>query len=149
MYDRIFSTEVTMNYNWRLFKNLEDIKRNASTFDTAFEGAKDATLSTFATDDSASVQATLYKMTQIILGIFKDIEDVSYGLPNKHYFQIDMSMLICKTLLTTDYLNTKNTGPDAEVYRPEAYPSGSSNHTRDWRIGYITATVSRKNKSKL
>jgi urate oxidase len=92
VYDRIFSTEVTMSYDWRLFKNLEDIKRIASIFDTAFEGVKDATLSTFATDDSASVQATLYKMTQVIFGKFKDIEDVSYALPNKHYFQIDMSL---------------------------------------------------------
>ena len=31
------------------------------------------------------------------------------------------------------FLDTKNTGPDAEVFRPEAYPAG-----------YITATVSRK-----
>jgi len=92
VYDRIFSTEVTAGYSWRLFKDLEDVKKNASTFDAAFEGVKEATLSTFATDDSASVQATLYKMAQIILGKFKDIDDVSYALPNKHYFQIDMSI---------------------------------------------------------
>ena len=92
VYDRIFSTEVTATYGWRLFKDIEDITMNLSMFDAAFEGVKNATLSTFATDDSASVQATLYKMTQIILGKFKDIDDVSYALPNKHYFQIDMSM---------------------------------------------------------
>lgn len=94
VYDRIFSTEVTASYTWRLFNDLHDVKRNAATFDTAFKGTLDATLSTFATDDSASVQATLYKMTQIILGKFKDIDDVSYALPNKHYFQIDMSMYL-------------------------------------------------------
>jgi len=92
VYDRIFSTEVTAGYGWRPFKDMDDVKKMASTFDAAFEGVKDATLSTFATDDSASVQATLYKMTQIILGKFKDIDEVSYALPNKHYFQIDMSM---------------------------------------------------------
>ena len=91
MYDRIFSTEVTANYGWRLFQDIADVKKTVPTFDAAFEGVKEATLSTFATDDSASVQATLYKMTQIILGKFKDIDDVSYALPNKHYFQIDMS----------------------------------------------------------
>jgi urate oxidase len=127
VYDRIFSTEVTANYNWRLFKDIEDVKKNVYIFDAAFEGVKEATLTTFATDDSASVQATLYKMTEIILGKFKDVDDVNYALPNKHYFQIDMS-----------YLNTKNIGSDAEVFRPEAYPAG-----------YITATVSRKSKSKL
>jgi urate oxidase len=92
VYDRIFSTEVTASYGWRMFKDLDDVKKRASTFDTAFEGVKDATLSIFASDDSASVQATLYKMAQVILGKFKDVENVSYALPNKHYFQIDMSM---------------------------------------------------------
>jgi urate oxidase len=91
VYDRIFSTEVTCHYNWRLFKTLEEIKKYDG-FDAAFEGVKDTTTSTFATDDSASVQATLYKMTQIILGKFKDVDDVSYALPNKHYFQIDMGI---------------------------------------------------------
>lgn len=94
VYDRIFSTEVTAHYGWRLFKDINDVKRTVATFDAAFEGVKDATLSTFATDDSASVQATMYKMTQIILGKFRDIDDVSYALPNKHYFQIDMSMAL-------------------------------------------------------
>jgi urate oxidase len=92
VYDRIFSTEVTCNYTWSLFKELNDVKKNAETFDSAFEGAKEITLGTFATDDSASVQATLYKMTEQILGKFKGVDDVSYALPNKHYFQIDMSM---------------------------------------------------------
>lgn len=92
VYDRIFSTEVTASYTWRLFKDLQDVKKNAKGFDAAFEGVKDTTLSTFATDDSASVQATLYKMTEIILGKFKDVNDVSYGLPNKHYYSIDMGI---------------------------------------------------------
>lgn len=97
VYDRIFSTEVTASYTWRLFKDLEDVKKNAKGFDDAFEGVKDATLSTFATDDSASVQATLYKMTEIILGKFKGVNDVSYALPNKHYFQIDMSTSLIRS----------------------------------------------------
>ena len=92
VYDRIFSTEITASYTWRQFKDLTDVTKNAWLFDEAFEGVKEATLSTFATDDSSSVQATLYKMTQIILGKFKDVQDVSYALPNKHYFQIDMCM---------------------------------------------------------
>jgi hypothetical protein len=47
------------------------------------------------------------------------------------------------------YLNTKNTGPDAEVFRPEAYPAGRSHEDYSDRLGLITATVSRKTKSKL
>ena len=126
-----------------------DVKKAVPTFDAAFEGVKEATLSTFATDDSASVQATLYKMTQIILGKFKDIDDVSYALPNKHYFQIDMSNRPRKGKLMAGYIGTKNTGPYAEVYRPEAYPAGKSYFGRKLILGYITATVSRKTKSVL
>ena len=71
-------------------------------------------------------------MTEIILGKFKDVDDVSYALPNKHYFQIDMSMLALVISLISGYLNTKNTGSDAEVFRPEAYPAGMSNsHVRE------------------
>jgi urate oxidase len=127
VYDRIFSTEITASYGWRLFKNMNDIKKNVGMFDAVFEGVKDATLSTFATDDSASVQATLYKMTELILGRFKDVDDVSYALPNKHYFQIDMSIIVLMISLILGYLNTKNTGSDAEVFRPEAYPAGKLN----------------------
>ena len=130
VYDRIFSTEVTASYTWRLFKDLNDVRKNAPIFNAAFEGVKDATLSTFATDDSASVQATLYKMAQIILNKFKDVDDVSYALPNKHYFQIDMSMSVLGNPLIQGYLDTKNTGPDAEVFRPEAYPAGISHSTQ-------------------
>jgi len=92
VYDRIFSTEVTASYTWRHFKNLNDVKRNVGLFDSAFDAVKDATLSIFATDDSSSVQATMYKMAELILAKFGGIVDVSYVLPNKHYFQIDMGI---------------------------------------------------------
>ena len=91
VYDRIFSTEVTAEYTWRLFKTLDDVEKFAPIFDDAFAGTLETTLNTFATD-SVSVQATLYKMTEIVLAKFKDIREVSYTLPNKHYFQIDMGM---------------------------------------------------------
>ena len=128
VYDRIFSTEVTANYNWRPFKKLEDIKRDVAGFDAAFEGVKETTLSTFATDDSASVQATMYKMCQLILAKFKHVDNVSYALPNKHYFGIDMSKKRLSDVLMTGYLQTNNMGPEAEVFRPEAYPAGPSFH---------------------
>jgi urate oxidase len=94
VYDRIFSTEVTATYQWRPFKKLSDIKKFEG-FDTTFRDVKDITLSTFAKDDSASVQATLYKMASHVLNRFRGVEDVSYTLPNKHYFQIDMGLFVC------------------------------------------------------
>jgi len=56
------------------------------------------------------------------------VSDVSYKLPNKHYFAVNM-----------DYIGIKNLKPrDAEVFQPVADPSG-----------LIIATVSREAKARL
>jgi hypothetical protein len=52
--------------------------------------ARTITLDVFATDESASVQATLYKMAQRLLVENKFIQSVTYTLPNKHYIPVDM-----------------------------------------------------------
>ena len=39
----------------------------------------------FATDESASVQATMYNTAQKLIRDAKEIEKVSYSYPNKHY----------------------------------------------------------------
>jgi urate oxidase len=46
----------------------------------------------FAEDESASVQATMYKMCDTILAAVPEIEAVDYALPNKHYFEIGKRM---------------------------------------------------------
>ncbi|KAA1068407.1 hypothetical protein PGT21_026116 [Puccinia graminis f. sp. tritici] len=87
------------------------------------KSVREITLETFATDESASVQATLYKMCQLILTAHTEILSVSYSLPNKHYIPIDLSW----------HDNIQNTSvQDAEVFVPLEAPSG-----------LITATVSR------
>ncbi|KAH9461079.1 hypothetical protein MJO28_009772 [Puccinia striiformis f. sp. tritici] len=92
-------------------------------FKTIGKSIRDITLETFATDESASVQATLYKMCQLILTAHPEIVSVSYNLPNKHYIPIDLSW----------HDNIQNTSvQDAEVFVPLDAPSG-----------LITATVSR------
>ena len=48
----------------------------------------DRTLKVFAEDDSASVQATMYKMCDLILAAVPQVEAVDYALPNKHYFEV-------------------------------------------------------------
>lgn len=87
-WDRILSTEVDANWGWRLFKTLHDVKRNTRLFDEAWESARNITLKTFANDNSASVQATMYKMANEILAAVPDVNSVDYSLPNKHYFEI-------------------------------------------------------------
>ncbi|CAE7198340.1 unnamed protein product, partial [Rhizoctonia solani] len=84
--------------------------------------ARKITLETFATDESASVQATMYKMSQQFIADNATANSISYRLPNKHYIPVPL-----------DYIGLANTKPkDAEVFCPVEAPSG-----------YISATVSR------
>ena len=77
-------------------------------FDHAWTTARDITLKTFAEEESASVQATMYKMAELILGKVKEVKEVEYVLPNKHYFEIGMFFyippdpLLSQRLLLTD-----------------------------------------------
>ncbi|KAF9446076.1 uricase [Macrolepiota fuliginosa MF-IS2] len=138
--DRIFSTSVDLSYT---FKNIaipapRDDKKlefevplkkgedgyEGSVWDELVWGrARKATLEVFAVDESASVQATLYKMGQRIIAENVGVQDVSYTLPNKHYIPVDMR-----------YIGIDNLTPAlAEVFCPIAAPSG-----------LISATISRK-----
>ncbi|KAH8118151.1 uricase [Phellopilus nigrolimitatus] len=129
--DRIFSTSVDLQYVFRplalgahagLAAALAKIKE-ANAFDAVAARARAITLDVFATDESASVQATLYKMAGQIVNEHTLLERASYALPNKHYIPVDMK-----------YLGIDNTTPTAaEVFCPIAAPSG-----------LITATVIRK-----
>lgn len=88
-WDRILSTEIEAGWQWKLFKTLEEVK--AVDFNGAWKAARDITMKIFAEDNSASVQATMYKMADTILATVPQIEAVDYALPNKHYFEIGMS----------------------------------------------------------
>jgi len=138
--DRIFSTSIDLNYTFAPIhiQSPTDEKKldfvvpiqkgekgyEGSVWDDGIpERARTATLDIFATDESASVQATLYKMAQRVVSENAFIQTVSYALPNKHYIPVDMR-----------YLGIDNLTPsEAEVFVPVDAPSG-----------LITATVSRK-----
>ncbi|KAJ6453519.1 hypothetical protein C8R45DRAFT_1192710 [Mycena sanguinolenta] len=51
------------------------------------------TLNTFVSDNSASVQATLYRMARLILAQNAVVQSVLYALPNKHYIPVDMGYI--------------------------------------------------------
>ncbi|KAK9453766.1 hypothetical protein V1511DRAFT_504437 [Dipodascopsis uninucleata] len=121
-YDRIMSTSVDAMWNWKTLENVEAVRMAAESLEEGYQSARSITLKTFALDDSASVQATLFKMCKLILASNADITEVSYSLPNKHYFEIDLSW----------HKGLKNTGADAQVYAPQSNPNG-----------LITATVTR------
>ncbi|KAI9834968.1 MAG: hypothetical protein M1819_002691 [Sarea resinae] len=126
-YDRILSTEVDAGWTWKTFAGVEDVKAAVPKFDAAWLAAKDITIRTFAQDDSASVQATMYKMAEQILAAAPGVDVVDYSLPNKHYFEIDLSW----------HHGLKNTGKDAEVYAPQSDPNG-----------LIKVSVSRQSKQQ-
>ncbi|KAK7407999.1 hypothetical protein QQZ08_011595 [Neonectria magnoliae] len=114
VWDRILSTDVDASWKWKTFENLEAVKASVPKFDETWKAARDITLKLFAEDESASVQNTMYKMCEQILAAVPDVETVIYALPNKHYFEIDLSW----------HKGTKNTGEDAEVYAPQSGPNG-------------------------
>ncbi|KAL5504045.1 hypothetical protein ACEPAH_8118 [Sanghuangporus vaninii] len=129
--DRIFSTSVDLKYEFTpislgehkaIENTLAKLKDNYA-FDAVAARAREITLTTFATDESASVQATLYKMADQIVQEHKQVLSAAYALPNKHYVPVDMK-----------YIGIDNLTPaKAEVFIPLAAPSG-----------LITATVARK-----
>ncbi|EPQ53893.1 uricase [Gloeophyllum trabeum ATCC 11539] len=137
--DRIFSTSVDLEYAFgevRIPAEYKDSEKTLKSFtlssagkgdvwdaDFAADLARKITLDVFATDESESVQATLYKMAQTLLNEDQYINTVTYKLPNKHYVPVDMR-----------YIGVDNVTPtEAEVFTPLAAPSG-----------LITATVTRK-----
>ncbi|KAJ6492710.1 hypothetical protein C8R47DRAFT_420269 [Mycena vitilis] len=134
--DRILSTSIDLTYTFSPIDiptptdaELEEFTIPAeipagSVWDTDVPAkARTVTLDTFASDNSASVQATLFRMAQLIIAQNAHVQTVSYALPNKHYIPVDMA-----------YLGVENIVPaQAEVFMPIATPSG-----------LISATVSRK-----
>jgi len=120
-WDRILSTDIEAGWQWKLFKNAAEASK--IDFNGAWKKARDITMKIFAEDDSASVQATMYKMCDVILGAVPEIEAVDYALPNKHYFEIDLSW----------HKGIENLGKDATVLAPQSDPNG-----------LIECTVTRK-----
>ena len=71
----------------------EQAKGTAWDGDAVAAVARDITLEVFALDESASVQATLYKMAQRIITEQQHVLSVTYKLPNKHYVPVDMKYI--------------------------------------------------------
>lgn len=113
-WDRILSTDVDATWTWKTFPSVSAVEQGVERFDSAWESARQITMKTFALDESASVQNTMYKMCEQILEAVPEVELVGYSLPNKHYFEIDLSW----------HKGLKNTGKDAEVYAPQSGPNG-------------------------
>lgn len=114
VYDRILSTSVDAGWKWNIFPNLQAIQDSIDKFDVTHAKAREITFRLFALEESPSVQNTMYKMCEEILAAQPMVADVDYSLPNKHYFEIDLSW----------HKGLKNTGKDAEVYAPQSDPNG-------------------------
>lgn len=113
-WDRILSTSVDAGWKWATFATLDDVQKSVDQFDVTHTKARDITFKLFAEEESPSVQNTMYKMCEQILAAQGMVEEVDYSLPNKHYFEIDLSW----------HNGLKNTGKDAEVYAPQSDPNG-------------------------
>lgn len=91
-WDRVLSTDVAADWQWKRLRGLDDVRSHVPKFDATWSAARDITLKIFAEDNSASVQNTMYKMADEILAYQPLVETVEYSLPNKHYFEIGMSL---------------------------------------------------------
>jgi urate oxidase len=127
VYDRILSTSVDAKWHWSTFSGLDAVRKNVGKFDETWQKAREITFRLFATEESPSVQNTMYKMSEEILAAQPLVSKVDYSLPNKHYFEINLSW----------HHGLKNTGKDAEVYAPQSDPNG-----------LITCSVSRSAPAK-
>lgn len=96
--DRILSTSVDAGWHWSTFAGLDAVKAAVDKFDPAYDSARSITFSTFAKENSPSVQNTMFKMSEQILAATKDVDMVEYTLPNKHYFEISECFLLDKYL---------------------------------------------------
>lgn len=126
--DRILSTDVDASWTFdpKQIATLQDVFKHADKglFDHAYESARNVTLELFATENSPSVQATMYNMSHKILELIPEIQYVSYELPNKHYILFNLEW---KGITDNDDL---------------FYPSPDPN-------GLIKSTVGRVSTSKL
>lgn len=125
--DRILSTDVdaSWTYDSKQIKSFADVFRAADQglFDKAYKSARDTTLELFATEQSASVQATMYNMSHKILQLTPEVETVTYVLPNKHFILFN--------------LEWKGIKGNDELFYPSPDPNG-----------LIKCTVGRKEKAK-
>ncbi|KAH7106339.1 uricase [Auriculariales sp. MPI-PUGE-AT-0066] len=125
--DRIFSTAVDLTYEFdpATVSGPDDLAAlgEKAQYSKVAAHARQVTLEIFATDESASVQATLFKMAGKLIDGCPSVRTAGYTLPNKHYVPVDMG-----------YLGIANVSPpmSAEVFVPLPAPSGC-----------ISATVSR------
>jgi len=124
--DRILSTAVEYSYGLDvpILSGVEDLAvlDKEVKFGEIGKEARKITLEIFASDESASVQASLFKMASRLISENGRVRTASYRLPNKHYVPVDMR-----------YLGIENVKPsEAEVFIPLGAPSG-----------LISATLSR------
>ena len=104
--DRILSTDVDSRWTWKTFPNLQDVESAVAKFDDAWEKAREITLRLFANENSPSVQNTMYKMCEEILGAVPEVNAVDYSLPNKHYFEIGEKIApVCLLSIDADERN--------------------------------------------
>ena len=128
--DRILSTDVDCGWKWETFNAVKDVEAAVPKFNETWNNARQITLDTFATDASASVQNTMYKMCEQILAAAPMVKAVDYSLPNKHYFEIGMCFEQASDRPANWFADLswhkglKNTGKDAEVYAPQSNPNG-------------------------
>jgi len=100
--DRVMSTKVFCE--WTFVDNI-DIEK--IEFNSIYANVHQTTLEYFAGDPvkgvySASVQATLYDIGTAVLKRYKEIEKITFKLPNVHYYLVNFNDFKTKGTLVND-----------------------------------------------
>lgn len=111
--DRILATSVEASWRFGAFP---------ADWDAAYEAARTALVSTFATWHSLALQQSLWQMATAVLDAVPEISEVHLAAPNKHHFRYDFTQFTVDPPIPNDN----------EVF-----------HADDRPYGLIEATVSR------
>ncbi|XP_022911695.2 uricase-like [Onthophagus taurus] len=111
--NRIFSTIVTATWTFSTADGVD--------FDSAWNSVRDCIIDKFAGNPetgifSPSVQNTLYLAEKMILDKIPQVSKIEMAMPNKHYFEVDMTKFPAHVVEGEDKNN--------EVYWPIDKPSG-------------------------
>lgn len=79
--DRILSTNCEVSWQYNLYQ---------SDFGSLYNAIRNTLLKTFADHKSLSVQQTLYAMGEDILKQYREVEEISLIMPNKHHILFNL-----------------------------------------------------------
>ncbi len=92
--ERIFATTVEAEWNIAAEHTpVETVDTKSPDWNAIWSRVYDSVATIFATHESKSVQATLYRMGESVLEAVPEIDGITFTMPNQHHIRFDLSPL--------------------------------------------------------